>query len=157
MMPDIMAEMLEGAAGWAWGSHTCSGTRPALVPKPKSRSTKAAFLASSGIAPRAPSSRNAAKSKEWSPGVLIHMMMNATVMRAVPRWVMTTYSRPEDTLSRFLFSYMTRRYEDTDMVSHMIRKRMALSADITRTRLSRKVLNISPMVPGLYLPSYSLV
>jgi len=33
-----------------------------------------------------------------------HKMMKATVIRAVPRWVIIRYSSPEDTLSRFLFS-----------------------------------------------------
>ena len=32
--PHITAETCEGAAGWASGSQTCSGMKPALVPKP---------------------------------------------------------------------------------------------------------------------------
>jgi hypothetical protein len=33
--PDINAEMLVGAAGWASGSQTWSGTIPAFTPEPK--------------------------------------------------------------------------------------------------------------------------
>ena len=38
----LIAETGEGAAGWASGSQTWSGTRPALAPKPASASRKAA-------------------------------------------------------------------------------------------------------------------
>ena len=40
--PLIIADTGEGAAGCASGSQTCSGTRPALAPKPTSASRKAA-------------------------------------------------------------------------------------------------------------------
>ena len=40
--PDISAETWLGAAGCASGSQTCSGTNPALVPKPTSASTNSA-------------------------------------------------------------------------------------------------------------------
>src|SRR5437016_4714482 len=36
MMPLISAETWLGAAGWARGSHACSGTRPAFEPAPSS-------------------------------------------------------------------------------------------------------------------------
>ena len=41
--PDIMADTLLGAAGWAAGSQTCSGMMPAFVPKPARKSRNAAF------------------------------------------------------------------------------------------------------------------
>ena len=34
MTPLINADTGDGAAGWASGSHTCSGRMPALAPKP---------------------------------------------------------------------------------------------------------------------------
>jgi hypothetical protein len=37
--PDMTAETWLGAAGWASGSHTCSGMNPALVPNPTTAST----------------------------------------------------------------------------------------------------------------------
>ena len=33
-IPDISAETLLGATGWASGSQMCSGTMPAFTPKP---------------------------------------------------------------------------------------------------------------------------
>ena len=40
MTPLMRAETWLGAAGWASGSHTCNGTRPALEPVPTSTRTK---------------------------------------------------------------------------------------------------------------------
>ena len=39
--PDMSAETWDGAAGCASGSQACSGTSPALVPKPRKASPKA--------------------------------------------------------------------------------------------------------------------
>ncbi len=51
--PLIIAETGEGAAGWASGSQTCSGTRPALAPNPNKASTKATLAqAGASVAPR---------------------------------------------------------------------------------------------------------
>ena len=41
MTPLISADTGDGAAGWASGSHTCSGSMPALAPKPKNASRNA--------------------------------------------------------------------------------------------------------------------
>jgi hypothetical protein len=41
MTPLIIADTGEGAAGCASGSQTCTGSRPALAPKPNSASRKA--------------------------------------------------------------------------------------------------------------------
>ena len=38
--PDISAETCDGAAGWASGSQTCSGKRPAFMPKPARKTRK---------------------------------------------------------------------------------------------------------------------
>src|SRR6202034_3673337 len=40
--PDRNADPSAGATGWASGEHTCSGTQPALKPKPISASGNAA-------------------------------------------------------------------------------------------------------------------
>ena len=40
MTPLISADTGEGAAGWASGSQTCSGSTPALAPKPNTASRK---------------------------------------------------------------------------------------------------------------------
>lgn len=40
--PLIRADTGEGAAGWASGSHTWSGSMPALAPKPNTARRKAA-------------------------------------------------------------------------------------------------------------------
>ena len=39
--PDMRAEMLEGLAGCAYGSHLWKGIMPAFMPNPKNRKTKA--------------------------------------------------------------------------------------------------------------------
>ena len=49
--PDITAETWLGAAGCASGSQTCTGQKPALVPKPTSASTKQTVLPPSAAAP----------------------------------------------------------------------------------------------------------
>jgi hypothetical protein len=49
--PLSTAEAGVGAAGWASGSQTCSGTSPALMPKPATRSAMVRPLAAP--APRA--------------------------------------------------------------------------------------------------------
>ncbi len=41
MTPLIIADTGDGAAGCASGSHTCSGSRPALAPKPNIASRNA--------------------------------------------------------------------------------------------------------------------
>ncbi len=48
MMPDIKADTGLGAIGCARGSHKCSGTIPALVPKPTNASRKTA-VRSAGV------------------------------------------------------------------------------------------------------------
>ena len=53
MTPLMSAETWLGAAGWASGSQTCSGTRPALEPAPISASTRTtAATAAAGGASR---------------------------------------------------------------------------------------------------------
>ena len=55
--PDMSAEMCDGAAAWASGNQTWSGTIPALTPKPSSAST-AATAAAPPPSGRAASSAN---------------------------------------------------------------------------------------------------
>ncbi len=43
--PDMRAETLLGAEGWALGSQMCIGTSPALVPKPTNARMKTESLA----------------------------------------------------------------------------------------------------------------
>ena len=50
---------------------------------------------------------------------------------------------------------MTRRYEETDMISHTMRNRTALPAVNTMNRDSTNMLNRKPMRPRLYRPRYS--
>ena len=58
--PDMSAETLLGATGCAAGSQMCSGTMPALTPKPKRKSKNAAFRAPGDIL--LPSARKPSKS-----------------------------------------------------------------------------------------------
>jgi len=80
MTPDRKAETWLGAAGWASGSQTWAGTKPAFVPKPTRPSRKATparegardpALGKARLSPPGATSRKRAKRK------------------AVPMWVAT--------------------------------------------------------------------
>ena len=43
-IPDSRADAGDGATGWAFGSHTCTGNMPALAPKPKRMQNPAARI-----------------------------------------------------------------------------------------------------------------
>ncbi len=81
--PDMSAETLLGAEGWAFGSQVCIGTRPAFVPNPSSASTNTASFVR-GASWDAPVLK---ESNDRLP-VCRYRMRKAAVMKAVPMWVM---------------------------------------------------------------------
>ena len=85
--PDMSAETWLGATGCAIGSQTCSGTMPALEPKPKSASKKIASRTSGVEAGRA-STRMAANEAVKS---LPASRRNIATSAAKPTWVMAMY------------------------------------------------------------------
>ncbi len=78
MTPLISADTWEGAAGWASGSQMCSGTSPALVPKP----TRASRKMTEAAEPPADS----VEKESDSP---LPSSKNITSKKAVPMWVAT--------------------------------------------------------------------
>ena len=87
MPPDMSALTLEGAAGWAWGSHEWKGTMPALAPKPKKASTKAT-VATPGAKALV---RKASNSRDPAADAITKNEM--AIMRK-PIWAMIKYRKP---------------------------------------------------------------
>ncbi len=86
MAPDISADTGPGASGWARGSHTCTGTAPALDAKPARASTNARERTAGGMAP-APA-RIAAN--DWPPACA-PITTSASRIAAAPACVITAY------------------------------------------------------------------
>ena len=63
---------------------------------------------------------------------------------ASPACVIATYQTPARSVPGSFASVMTRKYEVSDIPSHISRKVSALSAIVTRLIESRKRLNITP-------------
>ena len=84
MAPDSMAETWLGAAGWASGSQTCKGKKPALAPNParasRNRAEGAASLPWAAAWARA--------SKPVSPAPAQKAAKKASTQTA-PRWAAT--------------------------------------------------------------------
>ena len=87
MPPDMSALTLEGAAGWAWGSHERKGTMPAFAPKPKKASAKASVAMPGANA----WVRNASNSSE---PVAEAMAKNEHAIIRKPMWAMMRYRKP---------------------------------------------------------------
>ena len=83
--PDMSAETWMGATGWARGSQTWSGIRPALVPNPTSEQDEDAGRAPSAAALRR---RPAERGEVERARRRAASIANATRMAAVARWVM---------------------------------------------------------------------
>src|SRR5216683_3041725 len=89
MMPDIRAEILLGATGWASGSQMCSGMIPALTPKPAKNNKKtAAFKGSVNVA------LDAAKLEKSSPPAREFNSKNPSNKQPVPACDMTKKRTP---------------------------------------------------------------
>src|SRR5262249_50362606 len=139
MTPDLSADTWLGAAGWASGNHTCSGTSPALDPKPTAASKNTAVRSvgeSAGLAarrvaklpsPDAPTSRKAPSRNDS------------------PTCVMPMYQIPARWVSGWSDSAITRKYELTDMPSQSRRNVMMLSASGTRLMVRRNRFSIDPI------------
>jgi hypothetical protein len=81
--PDINAEMLVGAAGWASGNQTWSGTIPALIPNPAKKNANK--MCRIGPIDRPPDSRVANDTELYSDAKI----RNPAMRKPVPRCDMT--------------------------------------------------------------------
>src|SRR5262249_21466227 len=132
--PDISADTWLGAAGCAIGSQTCNGTSPAFEPKPTNASVKIKFL-TAGDSVEAPARRSAK-----APDPPFDSSMKAASSVASPACVIATYQTPARTVPSSFASVTTRKYEVSDIPSHINKKVSVLSAIVTRLIESRKRL-----------------
>src|ERR1019366_3704157 len=135
-IPDISAETLLGATGWAAGSQICRGTMPAFTPKPKrNKPNRSAYARGDGVR------GNVANSKlplmEWST-------RNPVIRNPVPTCDMTKKRIPASRVSRRRCSKLTRQYADNAITSQAMRKKNAFEAVNTRLRLRSCRLKKNP-------------
>ena len=120
--PDISADTWLGATGCAIGSHTCSGTTPALAPKPRSASTKTASR-TCGVRD---ADRIAAKEVVRSPA---DRRRNVATSAAKLACMIAMYQCAARTVPGRSCSVSTIMYAESDMASHGDEERQRVVGD----------------------------
>ena len=135
------ADTGEGAAGCASGSHTCSGTRPAFAPKPNSASRNAT-VAQVGVscAARIASNVNCQLPPCMTP--------NDSRMPIAPRCAISRYRKPARRISGSRCCVVTRKYDDSAIVSQATMNAYASSASSTNPMLARNTWYWRHSSPG---------
>ena len=111
----MAAETWLGASACARGSHTCNGTRPALVPNPRTSNTKAT------AAVNEPAPTEAICANPVPPEALASTEKPASTRRKLS-WVIAAYHSAADrTCGRLAWSVSTRIVEASAISSHMSR------------------------------------
>src|SRR6516225_4509826 len=146
-MPDISAEILLGATGWAAGNQMCKGIMPALTPKPRNRRRKAA-APKDGVSVW-PIPWSAVKSKLPAPTASSRKPIS--IIPEPPRDI-SRYSSPPFRDSSDSWWNTTRKYAETVISYQAIRKNKTLDAVKTsvneRRRRFRKKENTPELSPG---------
>jgi len=126
MKPDIKADIWEGAIGWAFGSQIWSGNKPDLPPNPIKLATKTRI-------------------KEWVHKIILFQSAkklepvftingkNAATIKNIQIWVKTRYRIPEILDSFLSASWITKKYEDNDIISQNTKNVKVSAETITQS------------------------
>lgn len=125
---------------------------PAFAPKPARASMKMTVLREPGIL----GSCCEIIEKSKLP-VYLKIKENMISSSRPLMWVMMRYMTPAFMVSLFLYSNITRKNEDKDMISQKTMKLRALREKTTPSMESRNKIRISAKYRREYLPLYSLI
>src|SRR6266571_3407353 len=137
--PDISAEILVGAAGWASGNHTWSGMTPAFTPNPRTKSANSP----SRTGPTATPDNSVENDSDPDAA---DSTMNPAIRQPVPTCDMTRYRYAARRLARESCSVATSTAVDRDISSHANRNVMTLSATKTVSSAPSRTFSIAPTV-----------